>query len=202
MRNYKRLFIWENINRTTDLIEFRNLIVQYFDNTQLSLSSVKENEEARKARRKINLVMQKTHNFILEAGVSPDIIYRHPPSIGGRSEVIDLVSDIFHLHNFGVSPELLLDCIERAIGVYQNDKIKSIFRTTNPFFWAYLILDFIISIPFRLLGLVGFDQIKAEESLVGRVLKFVFVLIILSEALLNILEKVGYLEKFKSLIIK
>jgi len=93
-----------------------------------------------------------------------------------------------------------LDVIERAIGIYENDRLNALFRTVNPLFWIGLILDYIVSLPFKVIGKVGFNQKKIESLITGRVIKGTLYLIMVLAAFLTVLEKIDYLEKFISLI--
>lgn len=203
MAYYKKITIWENRKRTELLVAFRNLVDTYFTNLEdyshLGLDP-HENEKAKKARREINMILDKMHSVIILAGVSPTIYYSPPPAIGGLAGTIDLIYNIFNLHHFEIKPENLLDLIDRAVGIYENDRLNAWLRTINPLFWLGLILDYIVSLPFKIIGKIGFNQERVESSIMGRITKGVLYLIIVLAAFLEILEKIGYLEKLKSLI--
>jgi hypothetical protein len=151
-------------------------------------------------RTQINYIIDEVHQIILLAGVPTSIFYSPPPAFGGISGDIDLILNIFNLHEFQISPNMLIDLVNRAIGIYERDKIRSIFRTLNPLYWLLLILDYIMSIPFYILGKVGFNQDKLEQSFLGKLIKGLLYLITVFAALLTVLEKLGYLEWFKKLI--
>ncbi|MFZ6016994.1 MAG: hypothetical protein ACOYU0_05185 [Nitrospirota bacterium] len=202
MKYYNRMFIWENIKRTNELLLFRNLVVQYFNSAPYDWMEGGriENDEAVETRRQINLIIHKIKRYIREAGIST-ILYCSPPAIGGFSGSTDIFNEIFN-DTLRIPENRILDIIERAIGVYQNDKVKSWIRTLNPFFWIYLILEKFVALPFKLLGLAGFNQEKIESSVVGKILKMIFGIIIVGAAFLTVLEKLGYLESFKILIAR
>lgn len=201
MRHYKKISIWENIKRTNELILFRSLVEQYFENAPYSWQADGriENDKAVRVRSQINLIINKIQLYIRAANVQTVVYYSPSPIVGGFSGPLDVPSNIFK-ENLGISYKEQLDIIDRAIGVYQNDKINSWLRTFNPFFWLYLILDFLIVLPFKLLGLVGFDQVKIENSFIGKIFKIIFSGITVTAALLTVLEKLGYLEGFIALI--
>lgn len=201
MKPYKKIFIWENIKRTNELISFRDLIVQYFGNAPYSwkVDGRIENDKAVKIRNQINLVISKIRSYIKAADVQSVQFYTPAPLIGGFSGRIDILSNIFK-ENLGINHKEQLDIIDRAMGVYLNDKVNSWIRTFNPFFWIYLILDFLVTLPFKLLGLAGFNQVRIENSLLGKIFKIIFSVISVGAAFLTILEKLGYLESFKVLI--
>ena len=94
------------------------------------------------------------------------------------------------------------DCIERAIGVYEHDRTASIIRTVNPFFWINKIIMTIVSIPFRVLGNIGFNKGKAEASLSGRIFKGILYIATLAASGLYILDTLGILDRTLALINK
>lgn len=203
MKYFERMFIWENIKRTDELLSFRNLVVQYFNAASYHWMADGriENDEAVEARRQINLIIHKIKRYIREAGVSTIKYYSPPPAIGGFSGNIDIFDEIFN-DTLRIPSNQILDTIERTIGIYQNDKVKSWIRTLNPFFWIYLILEKFVALPFKLLGLAGFNQERIESSLTGKILKMVISIITVGAAFLAVLEKIGYLESFKVLIAR
>lgn len=202
MRPCKKITLWENRKRAKLLIDFRGLVVTYFDNLEHSRFGlgVRENEEARQVRSKINMSLHKIHSVIISAGVNPIIYYSPPPAVGGLTENIDLMHNIFNLHRFKIGPQELLDFMDRAIGIYENDRLNALLRTINPLFWLGLILDYIVSLPFKVIGKIGFDQKKIESSIMGKFIKGALYLIMVLAAFLTVLEKIGYLEEFISLI--
>lgn len=197
---YKKIPIWENRKRLKLLKEFRNLVITYFNNIKIDLFNPIENQQAIETRRQINLLIDKVHFIVISAGILPVIYYTPPPAVGGLAGDIDLIYNIFNLHRFQIKPQYLLDFIDRAIGVYENDKLNALLRTLNPLFWISLILDYIVSLPFKFIGKIGFNQNKIESSIVGRLIKGALYLITVFAAFLTILEKLGYLKKFLSLI--
>ena len=198
---YKKIPYWENRKRVKMLIKFRKLVVNYFNNVEYnSFFSLRKNQEAIKLRHEINLCLDKIYSYIISAGINPTIYYSPPPAIGGIAGDIDLIHNIFHLHRFEISPHCIIDNVDRAIGIYEDDKKNALFRTLNPFFWTGRVIDFIVEIPFKLIGEIGFNREKIESSLLGRVIKGILYLITVGAAFLTILEKLGYLNDFKSWI--
>jgi len=161
-----------------------------------------KNEEVQQIRSKINNILHEVHSTILASGIAPNIYYSPPPAIGGIAGWIGVVNNIFNLHSLEIDHRHLIDFIERSIGIYKRDKIKAFLRTINPFYWIVLLLDFIVSIPFKILGKLGFNQEKLESSFFGKLIKGVLYLVTVFAAFLTILEKLGYLEWFKKLIFK
>jgi len=211
MRGYKKILIWENKKRIGLLIKFRNLVVEYFNNVQTSTNSGLEihffaepieNNNAQRKRSEINENINKAHSIILAAGVPTSVTRYPPPAVGGHVIDINIFASIFDFQNLNLDPKLIVDIIERAIGVYKNDRINSFIRTINPFYWIFLIIDYITSLPFVILGQIGFNRGKIEGSFIGKISKAIFNLIIVFASLLTILEKLGYLDYLKNLILK
>ena len=214
--------ILENRNRLNILLEFRKLVVDYF-NLEFEPPKSEPKSELAKAlravrgednktegqgqveiRAKINLMLNKISDAMYSAGIRPVLYYSPPPMIGGLAGNIDLVQNIFNLHRFQIGCDELLDFIERTIGIYENDKTRAKIRVFNPFFWIGLIFDYIARLPIKLLGKLGFNQSKVEDSLFGKITKgliwFLLSISGIAVSILTITEKLGYLDKLKSII--
>ena len=202
MKYYTKILIWENKRRVNILVDFRKLIIKYFDNTKLDWmeKELEENEIANATRVKINRILDEVHSIVIFAGLNPSIRYTPPPAIGGYIQDVNLIHNIFIIHRFDIPPDSLLDFIDRAIGIYENNSRSSFFRTINPLFWIGIIFDFIARLPFNLIGRIGFNSKKAEESLLGKIIKGILYLITVVASFLTILHLLGYLENFKLLI--
>ncbi len=208
MNNYKKITIWENNSRSKLLQDFKDLVITYFNNLEYPRYGggfeFTEKEEAKEARSKINKILDKTYSIMILAGVSLTVFQAPPPAIGGIACDIDILHNIFNLHRFQIPHEELLDHLERAIGIYKNDRNNAILRTINPFFWIASVIDYFVSLPFKLFGKVGFSQKNIEFSTVGKIIKyilyFVFYSILIIEPLINILEKFGYFPRILSFI--
>lgn len=197
-RNYKQVFSWENKERVKYLENFKAHVVNYFSGvSDDDFGDSLENEIAKKDRKGINKLIDKAHLYMIATGISTRVIDYPAPIAGQKSRYIDLVFNIFNL-----SHEPLLDIIERAIAIYENDKKSAILRTYCPVFWIILFVDWIVSLPFEFLGKFGLQQDKLGVSLGGKIFKFLFSLIIYVEAFLNILKMTGYFPKLLIIIEK
>jgi len=209
MKYYTQIPIWENMNRVESLLKFRQMVIEYFNNLEhgswLS-SSVTEKERAKQLRPKINSVLDNVYQIIIAAGIRPVLYYSPPPAISGIAGDIDLFYNMFHLHRFEISPNELLDFIDRAIGKYNNDRRNSLLRTFNPFFWLNLLFEYIAGLPLKLIGMIiksfGFDQSRLEKSIIGKTIKGIFYLITIFAAFLTVIEKLGMIENFKLFLKK
>jgi len=195
-RCYRKIPIWENRRRVELLTKFRSLIVEYFNNVSFEYSIPIENRVAKDARRNINLILNEVNSVIISAGIKTVAYY----SGGGSGGSIDLIQNVFNLHYYLIGYEQVLDMVDRAIGVYESDKSNALLRTLNPLFWISLILDYIVSLPFKFVGKMGFNQSRIESSIVGRIVKGIFYLVTVLASFLTALDLLGYREKFLSLI--
>jgi len=186
--NYKKIPIWENRKRIKELIEFRTDIVTYFNNLEsYAIMGVKENDIAKKIRAKINGKLDKIHSYFDDTEVYPTLIHRAPPAIGGYIESVDLLLNIFTLHQFPeINPKSIVDYIDRLIGVYKSDTVIAWFRTINPLWWLFLLIEFIASIPFKILESAGLNRAKIEGAILGKIFKAIFEITMWIAALLTI----------------
>lgn len=196
MRHYKKIFYWENMHRVHILNEFRNFVIDYFNNVEFGrFSGLKMNENAINARESINKKIKKVHLIILKSGVYTKISISTSIGSGAQTE-IDLVRDIFVFSSYGIQSSHLIDFIDRSIGVYEEDELNSKLRTVNPFFWLGLVLEFIVNLPFKLIGELGFNQSKFEASSIGKTIKLFLKIITITASLITIylaLKQFGFI---------
>jgi hypothetical protein len=203
MTYYTKILHWENENRIGRLIEFRELLIEYFKNSHVEwgLNERIEDQKAQEARSKINRMMGRIHAIILASGVNPALQYTPPRAIGGYIQNIDIIENIFNLTSFQISPNSILDFIDRSIGVYEGNSGPALRRTINPFFYFSLAFDLLAAAPFIFIGRVGFDRHKAEQSLLGHILKAVIYIIGALASFLTVLQLLDLLEVWKAFTI-
>ncbi|HOX54636.1 MAG: hypothetical protein PHI86_03470 [Candidatus Omnitrophica bacterium] len=197
---YTKITIFENNRRIQQLYAFIDLIGRYFQNTRHDGFSFEliENEEALTIRMEIDRILTRIYRIVIASGVNPVIQYTPPPAIGGYIRDIDVIHNIFNLSRFEIRPTILLDYIYRAIGIYEDNSKSALIRTFNPFFWLGLLLDYIVSLPFRFMGIIGFNQNKVESSFIGKIVKGILYLITVFASFLTILHLLGLLDNFKN----
>ena len=206
MAAFDKMTIWEVNNRLEMLYEFRNLFVNYYNNVEsVSFLQVQPNEEGIQSRHKINKNLDRIRECMYLSGYNTEIIYTDAPAIGGRRQIFSLLENMFELSRYQIDPNMLLDQIEQAIGKYENNRIKSIKRTLNPFFWLNEIIAFVIGLPFRLLISARLiDESTMETSRFFAAVKSIFVflgmLITYTAGFLGIADKLGYLNSIKDWI--
>jgi hypothetical protein len=188
--------IFQNLQCIRTLKKFRKLADRYFENIDYGsygLTAV-ENPEAKAIRSRLNLMLERAKRGLSSAEVRPDICDASRPTEAGYEEGLYLVDNIFNLHQLKISPQTLLDYVERAIGVYRDDKFKSLIRTLNPLFWLRLVLDYISSLPFAILGSLGFNRSKLEDRPLGKFSKGCFRVAVVVTVLAVTSYHLGYLD--------
>lgn len=192
------MLIWECNHRIELLRHFRELVIHYFNNvTYRHFGISSENEEAQRARREMNRLWLEARQAIQAAGVSTSMYYAPPPAVGGLAGNVDLLANLYNLQRFQIPPQHVVDAIEQALGVYEHERPKALLRTLNPFYRLGRALALVVSIPFRLIGLAGFDAKKAEDSWAGKLVKLMLGLLTTLATILTILDFLGWLDAVK-----
>jgi|GEM_PF-684161 len=196
MAHYKRMTIFQNLECIRTLKTFRKLVDRYFESVDYGSYglTVVENSKAREIRSQLNLTSERAKRGLSSAEVSPDISDASRPTEAGKEEGLYLIDNIFNLHELKISPQTLLDYVERAIGVYRDDKFKSLIRTLNPLFWLSVVLDYMSSFPFAILGTLGFNRSKLENGSFGKFSKGCFRVAVVVTVLAVTLYDQGYLD--------
>lgn len=193
--NYKDITCWENKRRHATLSRFHDLLITYFSHSQSELFRPRiETEPAKRARIEINLMISDIGAICHAADTSTTITWTPAPAIGGRIQSVDLLTNVFGLDRFDVPPSNLVDQILRAIGVYQSDKRRSVIRTINPLWWMKTTIVWISRFPFFVIGAAGFDTKRAEQSVIGRLIKGILIIISTVASVLVIADLLGALE--------
>ncbi len=145
-KHYKDITFGENRVRLKLLIEFRDLVIKYFDNSRLNMLSGNyiEKPEGREARDAINLILNRAYKIIRLADIKTSITSTASLAAGRHGKNIDLILNIFNLGRNDIPPNTAIDYIERAIEVYKSNRLLSLMRTINPFYWMTVILNYMV----------------------------------------------------------
>ena len=131
MNNYRNITFWESLRRQERLDEFLELVDTYF-----LAHRAKQVKRASEARTSLNLMLIDVKKILYAANVRPVIRWTPPPMVGGPSQNIDLVENLFFLDRYSLSPAQVSDVVLRAQGVYKSNHFRSFLRTFNPLWWA------------------------------------------------------------------
>ncbi len=201
MNHYTKTTICGNIHCIKLLTEFRKLTIEYFNNIESDDLHIDPNigEKGLGVRRKMNELTREVGIVIRATGTQPSIIRYPPPAIGGHITEVDLITNIFNLSSYSIPPINVIDVLDQALGVYYADKIASIVRTLNPFFWIEQLLYRLTSLPFNLLSSAGFNGDKIRKTFLGKVISYLLQMIFLIGTLLTILQVLGYNDLIESI---
>jgi hypothetical protein len=137
VRHYKNITFFENRDRVKLLNELRYNSIKYFENSTLNMESGEydENSEAVEARNRINLILVTAYKIIRLADIKTAATSSSSLIFGGQGKNIDLILNMFNLGRNNIPASVVIDYIEKAIDVYNSDRLYVFFRTINPFFW-------------------------------------------------------------------
>ena len=143
-KHYKDIPFWENKARLKLLTHFRSLVKIYFDNSILNMVSGIYNEkpEAKDAKKDINLIIKNAYAIISYAEIKTYTASTPSVSVKGRGKNINLILNIFNLARNDIEPDTAIDYIDRAIAVYKANRVASLIRVINPFFWMSVALKY------------------------------------------------------------
>jgi len=143
-KHYKDIPFWENKARIKLLTHFRSLVKTYFDNSILNMVSGIYNEkpEAADAKKAINLIIKNAYAIISHADIKTYTASTPSVSIRGGGKNMNLILNIFNLARNDIAPDIAIDYIDRAIAVYKANRIASLIRIINPFFWMSITFKY------------------------------------------------------------
>ena len=196
------IFYWEAKRRIELLTAYRNRVAAYYERARWDQSSAEweEDHETEDMRRQINEEMHAVTVAAQFVGVAMTIFYTPPSDTGGPAGDISLLENVFNLPNLRLSHALLLDRLDKAIGVYRS-WLRPLWRKLfNPFYWLGWGLTWIAEIPFRLLASAGFNVAKVEGSFLGKAAKAVIQVVVAISAALGVLEKLDLLKPVVSAV--
>ncbi len=170
---YRNVTIFTNWARVKTLKSFRALVVEYFEK---ALQRNPDEAAVAELRRKINQGMLHANFFIHAAGYSTTIQHM-PGAAGGWRRTIEVLIDIFEAVPQDMEPNTVIDCIDRAVGIYETDQRNATIRTINPLWWLQRAFVLMGRLPFMALAAAGFDTKALEQSVAGKVVRFVVWLI-------------------------
>ena len=143
-KHYRDISYRENRDRLKLLTEFLDLVTTYFDNSTLNMISGShvEKQEATEARALINPMLNSVYQVIRLAGIKTSALSSSSLGVLTHGKNIDLILNIFNLGRNNIPLNAALDYIEHAIEVYKSNRLDSLIRTINPFFWMKVALKY------------------------------------------------------------
>jgi hypothetical protein len=184
-------------------MKFKKMIELYFGKADQGSSrrAVPDDVVAKRTRSQLNLNLEKVKRALLAVDISPNVPGTRRTGPGQRPRDIDLVEDIFSLHQHKISPQTLVDHVERAVGIYRDDRGRATLRTINPLYWLSVLLDYAGRLPSFILVGLGMDRERFEGTALGDFLKGSFRLALLLALGLVGLHYAGLLDPLKSTLL-
>jgi hypothetical protein len=170
------MLYWECKRRLELLHQFRGLAFNYFENIQHAHWAAggappTMNDKAQKARHEMNHAMEDVVLSFDLLGIVHVVRWTPPRAVGGYMQNVDLIVNIFDLYGFRIPPQMVFDCTDRAVGAYERECRRLLRKSFNPLYWLGILIVWVLRLPFKLLGVAGFDANKVEESAFGKTLK-------------------------------
>lgn len=193
--HFRRVPAWVNMRRAKDLISFRSRAEEYFRNTKITwpTKDLVENKRAKELRESLNRDLVHIEWLVGLAGISDKVSVREAPMLGGRVfSNVPLLANMFNAHTFDQEPSAILDFLDRAIGTLEHDRRSALMRTFNPLFWMGHLLSAAARLPFFVLGELGFNRARAEQSAAGKLLKGLIWLIGILGSIATLVEFLGF----------
>jgi hypothetical protein len=202
MNRYMRILVWENSRRLNELHEFAKDLVTYSNNVTYSRmgGGVTEKPDAVKARIHLNKRLDEVRKIVAAAGLNTSYTWSPPPINGGYQRDIDLFLNLFNLAQFQIGFDTVGDLLARAHGVYERNHRAALLRTFNPLTYLGFLVEWIASLPFRLLSRAGFNVARAEQSLLGRATKFLIEILVVLASVATVLEFIGWTDRVRLLL--
>ena len=201
MPHYKKMSVIQNLDRTRTLVKFKKLLETYFANIDQGAFGLdaKENLIAKRTRSQLNLRLETAREALQSVEVHPTAFSgRRAAAYDASTGEIDLLENMFSLHQHKVDPQTLVDHLERAVGTYTADRFKSWMRTLNPLYWLNVLLDYAARLPFLILGVLGLNQEKLEGHPLGKLFKGTVRVALFLGLLAGLTHYFGFLDPLKS----
>ena len=94
-----------------------------------SFDEPEQSELAEAYRTEINKISNEVSAAISASGQTPSLCWSPPPSIGGQTQLINVIYNVFKLRRYMIPSTAVTDIIECAIGIYEAEVKKAWFRT-------------------------------------------------------------------------
>ena len=150
-------------------------------------NSSEDDQKISALREILNTTSGEAEYCVRKSGVPTGVYYSPPPAVGGLAGQIDFFANLFQLNQFSISPQMIVDCLEKAIGNYQFKQKQFRRKLLNPFYW----IGEIIRIPFYIASFAGFNSHKFEFSFIGKSYKFIAGLIAFAWTIIEMLNFFG-----------
>ena len=166
------------------LTSFKDRYIEY-----LHALDKEQSARAAQSRQELNALAIDVDKIMLDVGAGV-LMAAPPPMYGGRYREIHVATELFNPYAqkvLGITPSIIVNQLDQAIGEHQRIARRAFLNLFNPLWWLKEILSFIVSLPFYLLGISGFDQQRIEQSTAAKVLKLIMAVLVLIATITTIL---------------
>lgn len=199
---YQELTFWQNLSSQQALKNYQRQVGRYFELVDYDIDrNIIDTAESKRIRQFLNREAEKILTIFRDVTFSVNVVHTPPPAIGGLVQRINLIDNLFNLQHYDIEPQALIDMIDQVLGVYERDFVMSIVRTFNPLYWLGKFLEIIASLPFYILGRLGFERNKLERSSTGKVVKWLIKLLILVGSVWEVLARLKIIPQEFDLLI-
>lgn len=102
------------------------------------------------------------------------------PAVGGPVIYINMLDAILNDYTHGgVEPQLIIDTLNKTIGIYERLVEEEFYNMINPLYWIKSMFLLIIKMPYNILKLSGFDVAKIEQALWGKAINLLWMLMLI-----------------------
>jgi len=187
---HQEFTFWQNLLRQQALKNYRQQVERYFELVDYDIDrNIIDTAESKRVRQFLNREAEKILTIFKDVNFSVNVVHTPPPAIGGLVQRINLIDNLFNLQHYDIEPQALIDMIDQVLGVYERDFVMSVVRTFNPLYWLGKVLEIMASLPFYILGRLGFERNKLERSSTGKVMKWLIKLLTLVGGIWEVLAR-------------
>ena len=163
-KTYRQITFCENEKRIKLLDNFNLRLINYLSNLKFETPYCPlENKIAEKEHEEISKLIDQACSYIEVTSKDKNNCLKRDINIHDQNI----------LHRNYICTSLIKKTAE-AIAIYKKDSKRAKQRTYHPFFWIFLLIDYLVSFLFGVLARAGFNQKKIEASFVGKLIKFIF----------------------------
>lgn len=151
-----------------------------------------EVDKAWNLRKEINLIVPQAEEALFSVGLG--MISIGSPIAGSKGPYPVLRYLFVEVFASFVAPAEVVDMLNQAIGVYRSILGQEFLHIFNPLWWLKELIQFLVRLPFYLLGISGFNQKALEMSAIGRAVKLALGALVVVTTLTTLLKNLGMLD--------
>jgi|ERR1043166_6927848 hypothetical protein len=178
------------------------------ERNQLPIDLENEQQELGYLRTRIARTSPRINNLVRARRIPASIQSFPAPAIGGPILNVNIFDSLLHDPTInrglggGVPRQMVVDVIDRAIGVSENRCADEWKHLVNPFYWLKVVFLFVLRLPANLIQLSGFDVSKFEEHFWGKLFQLVWIISLIGFLIWLGFAKTDVIEVIKGVVSK